>query len=379
MALSRPRYARHAKSPSGEAEETVGVTGHRHGHRSRSLMGSFGRVEIEVPRARLNTPEQDDGVEEQGAAGLSAAHASCRRADRGAYLAGTNTRRCAAHSLSVWRRGQQGYGEPVWRKVKTDWDAWNARSLPKNRSCGYSRRHSGARAARPQSDFRLAPCRPWRSRGRPEGAAGQQDMGCESTRPGAPASASHQARPAAARVPHRRQRAGLAGERRRLGRRAGPALHGSPASQSPRARPRAPARGDQRRLPRMIYAATRRCRTRPLGLHQEGTLGTARSPRTGKPAVELFTFADCRRANGAARARPMRSSGCTRSSNEGSRRRPCCRRRHTARCFLALLASGHNMRSFGACQRSPQSPSIICLTRRLKTPETLSPMIVCDA
>ena len=33
MALSRPRYARHAKSPSGEAEETVGVTGHRHGHR----------------------------------------------------------------------------------------------------------------------------------------------------------------------------------------------------------------------------------------------------------------------------------------------------------------------------------------------------------
>ena len=57
MALSRPRYARHAKSPSGEAEETIGVTGHRHGHRSRSLMGSFGRVEIEVPRARLNTAD----------------------------------------------------------------------------------------------------------------------------------------------------------------------------------------------------------------------------------------------------------------------------------------------------------------------------------
>ena len=54
MALSRLRYARHAKSPSGEAEETIGVTGHRHGHRSRSLMGSFGRVEIEVPRARLS-------------------------------------------------------------------------------------------------------------------------------------------------------------------------------------------------------------------------------------------------------------------------------------------------------------------------------------
>ena len=28
-----------------------------HGHRSRSLLGSFGRVEIEVPRARLNTAD----------------------------------------------------------------------------------------------------------------------------------------------------------------------------------------------------------------------------------------------------------------------------------------------------------------------------------
>ena len=56
IALSRPRYVRHAKSPSGEVEGAVGATGHRHGHRSRSLLGSFGRVELEVPRARLNTP-----------------------------------------------------------------------------------------------------------------------------------------------------------------------------------------------------------------------------------------------------------------------------------------------------------------------------------
>ena len=40
---------------SAKAEGAVGATGHRHGHRSRSLLGSFGRVEIEVPRARLNT------------------------------------------------------------------------------------------------------------------------------------------------------------------------------------------------------------------------------------------------------------------------------------------------------------------------------------
>ena len=94
MALSRPRYARHAKSPSGEAEETVGVTGHRHGHRSRSLMGSFGRVEIEVPRARLNTP--DGKTTEWKSKALRAYQRRTLVADAliaGAYLAGTNTRR----------------------------------------------------------------------------------------------------------------------------------------------------------------------------------------------------------------------------------------------------------------------------------------------
>jgi putative transposase len=49
--LERPRYARRPKS--ADCDEAV-VTGHRHGHRSRSLMGSFGRIELEVPRARLN-------------------------------------------------------------------------------------------------------------------------------------------------------------------------------------------------------------------------------------------------------------------------------------------------------------------------------------
>src|SRR5947207_2626693 len=48
-ALSRPRYARRAKLPSGETQDAGGVTGHRHGHRSRSLLGSFGQVNIDVP------------------------------------------------------------------------------------------------------------------------------------------------------------------------------------------------------------------------------------------------------------------------------------------------------------------------------------------
>ena len=75
LALSRPRYARHTKLPSGEAKDVVGAGGHRHGHRSRSLLGSFGQVEIEVPRARLNTP---DGKRRSGRASrygpISGAH-----------------------------------------------------------------------------------------------------------------------------------------------------------------------------------------------------------------------------------------------------------------------------------------------------------------
>jgi putative transposase len=57
LALSRPRYACHTKVPSGDAEGAVGANGHRRGHRSRSLLGSFGQVELEVPHARLNTPD----------------------------------------------------------------------------------------------------------------------------------------------------------------------------------------------------------------------------------------------------------------------------------------------------------------------------------
>src|SRR6202521_1208787 len=56
-ALSRPRYPRPAKPARGEAEGAGWATGHRHGNRSRSLLGSFGQVEIKVPRARLNIPD----------------------------------------------------------------------------------------------------------------------------------------------------------------------------------------------------------------------------------------------------------------------------------------------------------------------------------
>ena len=52
--LARPRYGR---SQIAGSEEETGVAGHRHGCRTRSLTGTFGPIEIAVPRARLNTLE----------------------------------------------------------------------------------------------------------------------------------------------------------------------------------------------------------------------------------------------------------------------------------------------------------------------------------
>src|SRR2546423_3891992 len=50
-ALARPRYGRREKNAETVGE--AGVAGHRHGSRRRSLTGTFGKVEITVPRARL--------------------------------------------------------------------------------------------------------------------------------------------------------------------------------------------------------------------------------------------------------------------------------------------------------------------------------------
>src|SRR5438067_6356090 len=130
-ALSRPRYARRPKAGPENAEGASSVTGHRHGHRSRSLLGTFGRVEIAVPRARLDTPEGKTA--EWRSTALRAYQRRTRQADAliaGAYLAGTNTRR-VRRALAAVFGGAVGKDtvSRVWRKVKSDWDAWNARSL----------------------------------------------------------------------------------------------------------------------------------------------------------------------------------------------------------------------------------------------------------
>jgi transposase-like protein len=128
-ALARPRYGRRPKGVG--ADEAAGVAGHRHGSRTRTLMGTFGKTQIAVPRARLDGP--DGQTREWRSQALRAYQRRTRAADAliaGAYLAGTNTRRVrrALAALFDGRVGKDTVSR-VWRKVKSDWEAWNARSL----------------------------------------------------------------------------------------------------------------------------------------------------------------------------------------------------------------------------------------------------------
>jgi putative transposase len=129
-ALARPRYGRRAKS-NDDADDVGGVAGHRHGSRTRTLMGTFGKVEINVPRARLQA--SDGRTSEWRSSALRTYQRRTLAADAliaGTYLAGTNTRR-VRRALAALFCGAVGKDtvSRVWRKVKSDWDAWNARAL----------------------------------------------------------------------------------------------------------------------------------------------------------------------------------------------------------------------------------------------------------
>lgn len=125
--LARPRYGRRAP----QDEDGVAASGYRHGSRTRTLMGTFGKTEIRVPRARLQT--SDGGTTEWHSEALRAYQRRTRAVDAviaNAYLAGTNTRR-VERALKAMFRGAVGKDvvSRTWRKLKSDWDAWNARSL----------------------------------------------------------------------------------------------------------------------------------------------------------------------------------------------------------------------------------------------------------
>src|SRR6266446_5340606 len=130
-ALSRPRYGRATKTGDEADNILAGLIGHRHGHRPRSLLGTFGQVKISVPRARLMSA--DGKTREWRSKTLPAYQRRTRAADAliaGAYLSGTNTRR-VRRALAALFGGAVGKDtvSRVWRKVQGDWDAWNNRSL----------------------------------------------------------------------------------------------------------------------------------------------------------------------------------------------------------------------------------------------------------
>ena len=120
-ALGRARHERAA----GEAK------GYRNGTRERQLLGSFGPVEVNVPRARMVA--DGGGTREWRSSALPRYARMTRQVEAliaGAYLAGTNTRR-VKRALGALFRGAVGKDvvSRTWRNVRTDWEAWNRRDL----------------------------------------------------------------------------------------------------------------------------------------------------------------------------------------------------------------------------------------------------------
>ena len=119
-----------AKHERAAAEE--GPKSYRNGTRERQLLGSFGPVRLDVPRARLADAE-GGGTREWRSEALPRYARRTKQVEAliaGAYLSGTNTRRVKC-ALSALFRGAVGKDvvSRAWRKVRTDWDAWNRRSL----------------------------------------------------------------------------------------------------------------------------------------------------------------------------------------------------------------------------------------------------------
>src|SRR5262245_8684635 len=145
-ALGRARYvrARAAERLPGDASEStvdesaagdvlLPVGGQRNGHRDRQVMGTFGATTVSVPRARLATA--GGKTSEWHSKTLPAYQRRTKEIDAviaGSYLAGTNTRR-VGRALAALFRGSvpKDTVSRTWRKIKGDWDAWNARDLSK--------------------------------------------------------------------------------------------------------------------------------------------------------------------------------------------------------------------------------------------------------
>ena len=120
-ALGRTRHERAEGKPAG----------YRNGTRERQLLGSFGPVELSVPRARMTA--ESGGTQEWRSATLPRYARMTKQVEAliaGAYLSGTNTRRVKRALAALFG---DAVGKDVvsrtWRKVRTDWDVWSRRDL----------------------------------------------------------------------------------------------------------------------------------------------------------------------------------------------------------------------------------------------------------
>ena len=121
VALGRGRYER----------SDAGAAGHRNGHRARQVIGTFGAETVRVPRARLI--DEAGRTTEWRSQALRRYQRLTKKAEAliaSVYLAGTNTRRVkrALFGLFAGAVGKDVVSR-AWRKVRTDWEAWCARSL----------------------------------------------------------------------------------------------------------------------------------------------------------------------------------------------------------------------------------------------------------
>jgi transposase-like protein len=124
----------HAALQRGRYDRQGTTRGHRHGHRTRRLVGTFGPVTLSVPRGRL--AGADGRTSEWRNQTIPAYRRLTKRAEAliaGAYLSGTNTRR-VRRALGALFGGAIGKDvvSRAWHKVQTDWEAWQRRDLSKD-------------------------------------------------------------------------------------------------------------------------------------------------------------------------------------------------------------------------------------------------------
>ncbi len=243
-ALGRARYERTDEGPRGW----------RNGHRERQVIGTFGPETVRVPRARLM--REEGGTAEWRSKGLRRYQRLTKRAEAliaGAYLAGTNTRR-VRRALAALFDGAVGKDvvSRAWRKVKTDWEAWNARDLGAQ---DIARLILDGTVVRVKIDRKATAISLLVAVGvRRDGQKvllALKSMGGESTVAWTAFLEDMTRRGLeGARAPHRRRRArARGGAGGAVARRPGPAVHGSQAPQPARPRPEAAPRRADRRLP----------------------------------------------------------------------------------------------------------------------------------